>query len=62
MSQQRFLTITLPEGNFLVAKFEFQVSFGMRLEEDHEVEVTPKLELLVIFGMCLEGLCRELYT
>jgi hypothetical protein len=35
----------------------------MSLERDcHEVEVTPNLELLVIFGMSLEGVCHELYT
>jgi hypothetical protein len=28
----------------------------------HEVEVTPNLELLVTFGMSLEGACQELYT
>jgi hypothetical protein len=34
------------EGKFLVTKFEFGGSFGMRLEEDcHEVEVMPNLEL-----------------
>jgi hypothetical protein len=27
----------------------------------HEVEVTPNLELLVIFGMSLQGVCHELY-
>jgi hypothetical protein len=33
----------------------------MNLERDcHEVEVTPNLELLVLFGMSLEGVCREL--
>jgi hypothetical protein len=35
----------------------------MSLEGDcHEVEVTPNLELLVTFGMTLEGVCHELYT
>jgi hypothetical protein len=35
----------------------------MSLERDcHEVEVTPNLELLVTFGMSLEGVCHELYT
>jgi hypothetical protein len=28
----------------------------------HEVEVTPNLELLVTFGMRLEGVCCELYA
>jgi hypothetical protein len=53
-----------PEGKFLVTKFEFGVSFGMRLEGDcHELEVTPNLELLVVtFSMRLEGVCHELYT
>jgi hypothetical protein len=38
------------EGRFLVAKFEF----GMSLEGAcHEIEVTPNLELLVLFGMSL---------
>jgi hypothetical protein len=50
-------------GKFLVTKFEFGGSFGMSLEEhSHEVEVTPNLELLVTFGMSLEGVCHELYT
>jgi hypothetical protein len=54
---------TCPEGKFLVTKFEFGGSFGVTLEGDvHEVEVTPNLELLVTFGMCLEGVCHELYT
>jgi hypothetical protein len=48
----------LPEGKFLVTKFEFGGSFGMSLEGDfHEVEVTPNLELLGAFGMSLEGVC-----
>jgi hypothetical protein len=35
----------------------------MSLEGDyHEVEVTPNLELLVIFYMSLEGVCHELYV
>jgi hypothetical protein len=35
----------------------------MSLEEDcHEVEVTPILELLVTFGVSLEGVCHEFYT
>jgi hypothetical protein len=34
----------------------------MSLERDcHEVKVTPDLELLVNFGIRLEGLCHELY-
>jgi hypothetical protein len=34
----------------------------MSLEGDcYEVEVTPDLELLVSFGMSLEGVCHELY-
>jgi hypothetical protein len=34
----------------------------MSLEGDcHEVVVTPNLELLVTFGMSLEGVCDELY-
>jgi hypothetical protein len=33
----------------------------MSLEGDcHEVETTPNLELLVTFGISLEGVCREL--
>ena len=33
----------------------------MSLEGDcYEVEVTPNLELLVTFGMSLEGVCHEL--
>jgi hypothetical protein len=36
----------IPEGKFLVAKFEFGVIFGMGLEKDcHKVEVTLNLEL-----------------
>ncbi len=27
-----------------------------------EVEVTPNLELLVDFGISLEGVCHKLYT
>jgi hypothetical protein len=35
----------------------------MSLEEDcYKVEVTPNLELLVTFGMSLEGVCHELNT
>jgi hypothetical protein len=35
----------------------------MSLEGDsHEVEVTHNLELLVTFGISLEGVCHELYT
>jgi hypothetical protein len=35
----------------------------MSLEGDcHEVEVTPSLELLVTFGMSLEGVWHERYT
>jgi hypothetical protein len=46
------------EGKFLVTDFEF----GGSLEEDcHEVEVAPNLELLVTFGMSLEGVSHELY-
>jgi hypothetical protein len=44
----------IPEGKFLVAKFEFGGSFGMSLEGDcHKVEVTPNLLLLVTFDMSL---------
>jgi hypothetical protein len=51
------------EGKFLVAKFEFGGSFGMSLEGNcREVEVTPNLELLVTFGMSLEGVFHERYT
>jgi hypothetical protein len=36
------------EGKFLVTKFEFGGSFGMRLEGYyHELEVTPNFELLM---------------
>jgi hypothetical protein len=35
----------------------------LSLEEDcHELEVTPNLELLVTFGMSLEGVRHYLYT
>jgi hypothetical protein len=35
----------------------------MSLERDcHEVEVTPNLELLVTFGVSLEGVCHKLNT
>jgi hypothetical protein len=35
----------------------------MSLEGDClEVEVTPNLELLVTFGMSLEGVCHEVYN
>ena len=35
----------------------------MNLEGDcHEVEVTSNLELLVTYGMSLEGGCHDLYT
>jgi hypothetical protein len=51
------------EGKFLVTKNEFGGSFGMSLGRDrHEIEVTANLELLVTFGMSLEGVCHELYT
>jgi hypothetical protein len=44
------------EGKFLVTKSGFRGSFDMSLKGDcHEVEVTPNLELLVTFGMSLEG-------
>jgi hypothetical protein len=53
----------VPEGKFLVTKFEFRGSFGMSMEGDcHEVEITPNLVLSVTFGMSLEGVCHELYT
>jgi hypothetical protein len=29
--------------------------------DGHEVELTSNLELLVTFGMSLEGVCHELY-
>jgi hypothetical protein len=49
------------KGKFLVAEFEFEGSLDMSLEGDcHELEVTPNLELLVIFGMKLEGVSHEL--
>ncbi len=51
-----------PEGKILVAKFEFDGSFG-KLEGDcHKLEVTLNLELLVTFGMSFGGVSRELYT
>jgi hypothetical protein len=28
----------------------------------HELEITPTMELLVTFGMGLEGVCLEFYT
>jgi hypothetical protein len=35
----------------------------MSLEGDcREVEVPPNLELLVTFGMSVEGVCHKLYT
>jgi hypothetical protein len=35
----------------------------MSLKGDcREVEVATNLEVLVIFGMSLEGVCHELYT
>jgi hypothetical protein len=52
-----------PEGKFFVAKFEFGEILGKTLEGDcHEVEVTSYLELLVTFGMSLQGVCHELFT
>jgi hypothetical protein len=32
------------------------------VQDSHEVEVTPNLELLVTFGMSLEGVCPKHYT
>jgi hypothetical protein len=53
----------VPEGKFLVTKFEVGGSLGMILEGDcHVLEVNPNLELLIIFGMTLEGVCHKLYT
>jgi hypothetical protein len=50
------------EEKILAAKFEFGGSFGMSLEVDcHEVEVASYLELLVTFGMSLEGVFHELF-
>ena len=44
----------VPEGKFLVTKYEFRGNFVMSLSLDClEVEVTPNLELLVTFGMSL---------
>ena len=55
------LLSVIREGNFLVTQFEFGGSFGMSFEGDcHEAAVTSNLELLVTFGMSLEG--HELYT
>jgi hypothetical protein len=52
---------TRPEGKFLVTKFKFGGSFGMSLQGDsREGQITPTLELLVTFGMSLEGVCHEL--
>jgi hypothetical protein len=46
--------ITSSEGDFLVHKFEFRGSNGIRLKGDYpELEITPNLELLVTFGMSL---------
>jgi hypothetical protein len=57
------LKIECSEGKILVTKIEFAGSLDTSLEGDfHEVEVTPNLELLVTFGMSLEGVCHELYT
>ncbi len=37
----------MPEGKFLVTKFEFGGSYGMSLEGDfHKVEITSNLEML----------------
>jgi hypothetical protein len=53
----------IAQGKLLFKKFEFGGSFGVNFEGDcHGVEVTPNLELLVTFGMSLEGICNELYT
>jgi hypothetical protein len=49
----------LPESKFLVTKIGFGGSVGMRLSL---VVVTDSLELLVTFGMSLEGVCHELFT
>jgi hypothetical protein len=63
MSNKTSLKTGTPEGKYLITKFEFGGSFSMNLERDcREVEVTPNLELLVTFGMSLEGVCYELYT
>jgi hypothetical protein len=49
------------ESKVLVTTFEVGGRFGMILGgECQEVEVTPNLELLVFFGMSLEGGCHEL--
>jgi hypothetical protein len=51
------------EGKFLVTKFELEGNFGKSFEGDsHEIEITPNLELLITFGMSLEGICHELYS
>jgi hypothetical protein len=43
-------------GRIFVTKFEFGGSLGLSLEGDcHNPEVTPILELLVTFGLSLEG-------
>jgi hypothetical protein len=53
----------IPEGKFVVTKFDFVESFGMSLEEDyHMVEDTPKFELLVTFGMSLGEFVISLQT
>jgi hypothetical protein len=62
-SQNLLDTSSKPEGKFLLTKIEFGGSFSMSLEGDsHEVEVTLNMELLVTFGMSLEGVCNVLYS
>jgi hypothetical protein len=57
------LHLKTPEGKLSVTKFEFWGSFGMTLEGDcHKVQVTPYLELLVTFGVSLEGVIHNLTT
>jgi hypothetical protein len=49
------------EGKFLVIEFEFEKNFGESLEgNSHEFDVTPNSELIVTFGISLEGVCHEL--
>jgi hypothetical protein len=50
-----YFKLANPEGKFLITKFEFGGSFGMRLEGDcHEVKVTLNLKLSVTFVVSLE--------
>jgi hypothetical protein len=48
--------VTSPEGKFSVTKFEFEDIFVTSLKGDcHEAEDAPNMELLVTYGLTLEG-------